>query len=71
MKKKKYEINLFENIIHIKYYSKIEDINDKCILISLYEKKVRICGDGLIINKLDEYEISVIGKYKNIELIYE
>ena len=71
MKKKSFEINLFDNKIHIKYYFKIEDINNKCILIVLYDKKLKICGDGLIINKLDQFEISIIGNYKNIELLYE
>ena len=71
MKNKKYKINLYENMIHLKYYSKIEDINDKCILILYFDKKIKICGESLIINKLDQYEICIIGKYKNIELLYE
>ncbi len=71
MKNKKYEINLFENLIHIKYYYKIDDINNNYILVSFCDKKIKICGENLIINKLDEYEICIIGKYKVIELLYE
>lgn len=71
MKKKNFEINLFENIIHLKYYSKVDDISSKCILISFVDRKIKICGENLIINKLDQYEICIIGKYKYIELIYE
>lgn len=69
--KNKYEINLKENLIHIKYYIKIQDISNNCILIELSDIKLKICGDNLIINRLDQYEMCIIGKCRNIELIYE
>ena len=69
--KKKYEINLYEKIVHIKKYEKINDINPNCIVIKLIDKIVKIYGKDLIISKLDKYEICINGVYKNIELLYE
>ena len=46
-------------------------IDSNKITIKKNEKIIKISGENLIINKLDEYEISIIGKPLNIQLIYE
>lgn len=69
--KNKYEINITNQNIHIKNYIEILDISSKQIQIKLNTLKLKINGENLIINKLDEYEISIIGKPLNIQLIYE
>lgn len=71
MKNNKYEINISNQNVHIKYYKEINEISSKQIVITTYHIKLKINGENLIINKLDEYEISIIGKPLNIELIYE
>lgn len=71
MKNNKYEINISNQNVHIKYYKEINEISNKQIVITTYHIKLKINGENLIINKLDEYEISIIGKPLNIELIYE
>lgn len=69
--KNKYEINISNQNIHIKYYKEILDISSNQITIKTNEIIIKILGENLIINKLDEYEISIIGKPLNIQLIYE
>lgn len=69
--KNKYEINISNQNIHIKYYKEILDISSNQITIKTNEIIIKISGENLIINKLDEYEISIIGKPLNIQLIYE
>lgn len=69
--KNKYEINISNQNIHIKYYKEILDISSNQITIKTNEITIKISGENLIINKLDEYEISIIGKPLNIQLIYE
>lgn len=69
--KNKYEINISNQNIHIKYYKEILDISSNQITIKTNEITIKIIGENLIINKLDEYEISIIGKPLNIQLIYE
>lgn len=69
--KNKYEINISNQNIHIKYYKEILEISSNQIAIKTNELIIKITGENLIINKLDEYEISIIGKPLNIQLIYE
>ena len=69
--KNKYEININNHIIHIKHYIEILEISSKQIQIKLNDIITKITGDNLIRNTLDEYEISIIGKPLNIQLIYE
>ncbi|MDD6272884.1 MAG: YabP/YqfC family sporulation protein [bacterium] len=71
MKNNDYEINIYKDLIHIKNYNKIKDINIKYIVIELNIKIIKINGNNLIINKLDEHELSIIGEFKGIELIDE
>ena len=69
--KNKYELNISNQNIHIKYYKEILNISSNQIAIKTNELIIKITGENLIINKLDEYEISIIGKPLNIQLIYE
>lgn len=69
--KNKYELNISNQNIHIKFYKEILNISSNQIAIKTNELIIKITGENLIINKLDEYEISIIGKPLNIQLIYE
>lgn len=71
MKSKDYEINIYKDLIHIKNYNKIYDINCKSIVIKCKNKIIKIIGSNLIINKLDEYELCIAGEIKGIELLDE
>lgn len=71
MIKNDYEIYINKNTIDIKNYKEISDINYNYIVITLKDKSLMINGNNLIINKMDEYELSIIGNYKNIEFFDE
>lgn len=68
---KKYEIILKEEFIHIKYYSKIIDINNSKIEVIIENKRLLIKGSSLIVKALSEYEIIINGNIKSIEFINE
>lgn len=71
MTNKNYEINIFKNIIHIKNYLLILDYNKNNIVIKLLNMKLNIYGSNLLINKLDEYELTILGIVNKMEYIYE
>ena len=66
---KKFEINIYENIIHLKYYKKILNISDCNIKIDIFDKIVNINGKCLRIVGIDEYEICIKGEILSIEYI--
>lgn len=68
---KYYEINIYKDFLHIKNYNKIEDINYNNIIVLLINKKIIVSGNNLIINKLDEYELTIKGNIKEIKFIDE
>ena len=70
MTNKNYEINIFKNIIHIKNYLLILDYNKNNIVIKLLNMKLNIYGSNLLINKLDEYELTILGIVNKMEYIY-
>ena len=63
----KYEIIIKRDYLHIKYYSKIIDIDSSKIEIILDKYKVLINGSSLIVCALNEYEIIIKGYIKSIE----
>ena len=68
---KKYEIILKANYMHIKYYSKIIDIDTSKIEVVLDERVLLIKGLKLIVCAMNEYEIIIKGSIKSIEFIDE
>ena len=68
---KKYEIIIRNNYMHIKYYSKIIDIDTSKIEIYLDNNILLIKGSSLIVCALNEYEIVIKGIIKSIEFINE
>ena len=66
---KKFEINIYENIIHLKKYKKILNISDCNIKIDIFDKIVNINGKCLRIVGIDEYEICIKGEILSIEFI--
>lgn len=71
MIKNNYEVYINENIIDVKNYLKISDINCNYIVIMFKNKSMKINGNNLIINKMDEFELSIVGNYKSIEFFDE
>lgn len=71
IKDNKYKIYIEENTICIKNYTKIEDISFLNIKIKFNNISIIIKGKNLIINKLDSYDLRIIGNIKGIEFINE
>lgn len=69
--KNNYEINIYENLIHIKNYINIIDIKNNIIEIKLLKNNLKIKGNNLLINKLDKYELCISGILKGIEFTNE
>ena len=67
----KYEIIIREKLIHLKYYSKIIDIDSSKIEIVLNNNILLIKGSSLIVSALSEYEIVIKGVIKSIEFTNE
>jgi len=65
--KNKYEIIIKEKCIHIKYYTKVIDINTNKIELYLDNRILKIKGNSLIVCAMNEYEIVIKGIIKCIE----
>lgn len=71
IKDNKYKILIEEKTICIRNYIRIEDISPLNIKIKFNDIKLLIKGKNLIINKLDSYDLRIIGNIKGIEFINE
>ena len=71
IKDNKYKILIEENTICIRNYIIIKDISQLNIKIKFNDIKLLIKGKNLIINKLDSYDLRIIGNIKGIEFINE
>lgn len=71
IKNNNYCIYIENNIICIKNYIRIIDISESFIKIKLNNKIIHINGINMIINKLDEYDLSIKGEFKDIKFICE
>lgn len=71
IKDNKYKILIEENTICIRNYLRIEDISSLNIIIKFNNIKLLIKGKNLIINKLDSYDLRIVGNIKGIEFINE
>ena len=69
--KNKYEIILKSNYLHIKYYSRIGDIDCNKINVYLDKCNLLICGSSLIVCAMNEYEIVIKGNVTSIQFINE
>lgn len=62
-------ISISENYIHINNYTKIEEINDKKIVIIIKENKIIINGTNFKVIKMIDDEILFYGQINNLEII--
>lgn len=65
------EIYFKNNLLDIKYYSRIIEINNNKIELFVYKQKIIITGNDLIIKCMDEYEIVIKGSILGIQFINE
>lgn len=68
---KNFEINIYENIVHLKKYKSILNISESNIKIDVFDRLVNINGKCLRIVGIDEYEICIKGTFLSLEFINE
>lgn len=71
IKDEEFRFTVFNDRIHVVNYEKISSLNSDYILIDASNRKISIKGKNLILNRLYEKEILVIGEVYNIEVIHE
>lgn len=71
VKDDEFRFTVYSNRVHIINYDKIDSLNSDYILVSYSNKKVSIKGRDLVLNKMLNNELLVVGIVKNIEVIYE
>lgn len=71
VKDDEFRFTVYSNRVHIINYDKIDSLNSDYILVSYSNKKVSIKGRDLVLNKMLNNELLVVGVVKNIEVIYE
>ena len=63
-----YSITIKNNTIHIINYLEIEDFSDSKIIIKHKNGKTHIKGKKLIVSKMQDNEILIIGQIQTIEV---
>ena len=71
VKDEEFRFTVFNDRIHIVNYKKINTLNSDYILIESDDRRIGIKGNNLVLNKMLDREILVIGMVKSIEVIYE
>lgn len=71
VKDNEFRFTVFNNRIHVVNYKKINTLNSDYILIESSDRIIAIKGNNLVLNKMLDKEILVIGNVKCIEVIYE
>lgn len=66
-----YYIILYSNYVYIFNYKEIKKFTDKYISLELDKMKVNICGNDLLITKMEKKELLIKGNILKVEKIYE
>jgi len=64
---KELKITILENRVNIINYDKLRDISEKEILLTKNNKKIKVLGKNLKLNKLIENEILILGFIEKVE----
>ena len=70
IKDDEFRFTIFNNRIHIINYVKIVSLNSDFILVESNDRKISIKGEELVLNKMLDKEILVIGRINSIEVLY-
>lgn len=70
VKDEEFRFTVYNDRIHIINYEKINTLNSDYILIESFNRKISIKGNNLVLNRLLEKEVLIIGEVKNIEVIH-
>lgn len=70
VKDEEFRFTIYSDRIHIINYEKINTLNSDYILIEGIDRKISIKGKNLVLNKLVEKEVLIIGEVNNIEVLH-
>lgn len=70
IKDEEFRFTVYNDRIHIINYEKINTLNSDYILIECVDKRISIKGRKLVLNKLVEKEVLIIGEVTNIEVLH-
>lgn len=71
IKDNEFMINIYEDNIYIKNYTRIISIENNYISLYSAKKKIIIKGKNLTLKKILDYELLIVGDFNNIEVINE
>ncbi len=71
IKDDEFRCSIFKNRIHVENYNDICSLSSREVIIKTSYSIFKIIGDNLVLNKLLDKEVLIIGEVKNIEVIYE
>ncbi len=66
-----FRFTVFNDRIHIINYEKINSLNNDYVLVQADNRKISIKGKNLVLSRLLENEVLIIGQVINIEVLYE
>lgn len=66
-----FRFTVFKDRIHIMNYFKILSLNSDYILVEDVDIKISIRGENLVLNRMLDDEVLVVGLVKSIEVLYE
>lgn len=70
VKDEEFRFTIYSDRIHIINYEKISTLNSDYILIEGIDRRISIKGKNLVLNKLVEKEVLIIGEVNNIEVLH-
>ena len=71
IKDEEFRYTIYNDRIHIINYENINSLNSEKVFIRYGNKRIKVKGRGLVLNRLLENEALIIGEVTNIEVIYE
>ena len=64
-------ITVYDNFLHIFNYEKLVKLSEKEIIVNLDNKKVKIEGFDLLVEKMNKQELLIRGTILKVEFSYE
>ena len=71
VKDDEFRFTVYNDRVHIVNYKKILSLTGDFILIDVFDKKISIKGSNLVLNKMLDSEVLIIGLVSKIEVLYE
>lgn len=69
VKDDEFRFTVYNDRLHIINYEKINTLNSDYILVESLDKKINIKGNNLVLNRLLEKEVLIVGNVKSIEVL--